>query len=100
MTEEPTQDQEPQLVGGNLLNEQDNVPAVKQKRDAAGPETAGPVAADGQPSDGTGPDTITEEQLTHGGGAVPPGSTGEGNADVQPDARGLDFSEERPPGDG
>lgn len=95
MTEEPTQDQEPQLVGGNLLNEQDNVPTVKQKREAEGPESTG-----GQPSDGTRPDTITEEQLTHGGGAVPPGSTGEGNADVQPDARGLDFSEERPPGDG
>jgi hypothetical protein len=95
MTEEPTQDQEPQLVGGNLLNEQDNVPAVKQKREAPGPEAAG-----GQPSDSPGPDTIVEEQLTHGGGAVPPGSTGEGNADVQPDARGLDFSEERPPGDG
>lgn len=80
MTNEAGAGAEPYLVGGNLLNEQDNVLRAKQQHDAAQEQAPAEKRPDeDQPASGNAPDdpeTITEEQQTHGGGFVPPGSDG------------------------
>lgn len=86
MTEGSAPGQDSYLVGGNLLNEQDNILKAKKKHEAAErkssvrePEEAAPEP-DRKPEPAQPAQSITEEQQTHGGGAVPPGSAGDDDA--------------------
>lgn len=104
MTEGSAPGHESYMVGGNLLNEQDEIQDAKRGHEAAQRE-AGDIVADeecvadnkqsadaegneAQEEDGGLPgggatipdehaDSITEEQHTHGGGLVPPGDFGD-----------------------
>lgn len=114
MTTESGMGAEPYLVGGNLLNEDENVAKAKESHDAGKDpaERIAEVAGTGKDDTGTGSasdetgndpteggtkipeqdaDSITDEQLTHGGGAVPPGSMDSGNARPRGTAKDLDY---------